>query len=156
MEAYLMTPKEKLTQLLEGIDFDDPTKFTDQQVAILELALESEIVHLCANSPRARVPSSPLHEQTRCGSKDGANGDASHDNDVDNQRGFHNSVLIGMLGENLLRLKDGLFGLCEDCEEPIGKGRLIARLLAVLKCTECQTRDERNRDRGLGRHTQVK
>ena len=39
--------------------------------------------------------------------------------------------------EALLRIDEGTFGICEDCEEKISPGRLNAMPFA-LRCVECQ------------------
>ncbi len=43
------------------------------------------------------------------------------------------------------KIDDGLFGICENCEEPIGKKRLEARPETGLciQCKEAQERDEK-------------
>lgn len=41
----------------------------------------------------------------------------------------------------LSRIKDGRYGLCAQCEEPIGRERLMAVPYATL-CVECQQADE--------------
>ena len=43
--------------------------------------------------------------------------------------------------EALLRIEEGTFGICEDCEEKISPGRLNAMPFA-LRCVECQERYE--------------
>ena len=43
--------------------------------------------------------------------------------------------------EALLRINEGTFGICEDCEEKISLGRLKAIPFA-LRCVECQERRE--------------
>lgn len=43
--------------------------------------------------------------------------------------------------EALLRIDEGTFGICEDCEDKISPGRLNAIPFA-LRCVECQERRE--------------
>jgi DnaK suppressor protein len=43
--------------------------------------------------------------------------------------------------EALLKIDEGTFGICEDCEEKIAPGRLNAMPFA-LRCVECQERRE--------------
>jgi DnaK suppressor protein len=43
--------------------------------------------------------------------------------------------------EALLKIDEGTFGICEDCEENISPGRLNAMPFA-LRCVECQERHE--------------
>lgn len=50
--------------------------------------------------------------------------------------------LINKIREALERLDDGMFGLCESCEELIGVERLRARPVTTL-CIDCKTEQER-------------
>ena len=53
--------------------------------------------------------------------------------------------LLGKLDRALKKIDDGTFGLCEQCDEPIGKKRLEARPETgmCIKCKEDQEREER-------------
>ena len=53
--------------------------------------------------------------------------------------------LLSKLDLALKKIDDGSFGVCEICEEPIGKKRLEARPETTLciKCKEDQEREER-------------
>jgi DnaK suppressor protein len=53
--------------------------------------------------------------------------------------------LLSKLDLALKKITDGTFGICEICEEPIGKKRLEARPETTLciKCKEDQEREER-------------
>jgi DnaK suppressor protein len=53
--------------------------------------------------------------------------------------------LLSKLDLALKKIVDGTFGICEICEEPIGKKRLEARPETTLciKCKEDQEREER-------------
>jgi DnaK suppressor protein len=42
----------------------------------------------------------------------------------------------------LEKIKDGSFGICEECGNPIGEKRLQARPIVTL-CIECKTEQER-------------
>lgn len=46
----------------------------------------------------------------------------------------------------LQKITDGEFGVCEECEEPIGRKRLLARPETTLciRCKEDQEREERD------------
>jgi len=48
------------------------------------------------------------------------------------------------LAEALERLRDGEYGLCEECGEPIAPARLRA-MPEVARCVRCQDRLERSR-----------
>ena len=53
--------------------------------------------------------------------------------------------LLSKLDQSLKKIEEGTFGLCESCDEPIGKKRLEARPETGLciKCKEDQEREER-------------
>lgn len=53
--------------------------------------------------------------------------------------------LLSKLDLALKKIDDGTFGVCETCEEPIGKKRLEARpeTSLCIKCKEDQEREER-------------
>ena len=59
-------------------------------------------------------------------------------------RGREKSLLT-KLDSALHKIEEGTFGVCEVCEEPIGKKRLEARPETTLciRCKEDQERDER-------------
>jgi DnaK suppressor protein len=50
--------------------------------------------------------------------------------------------LIGKIREAIERLEDGMYGLCESCEEEIGLARLKARPVTTM-CIDCKTEQER-------------
>lgn len=50
--------------------------------------------------------------------------------------------LLGKIDAALARIAEGTFGECEDCGEPIGRGRLQARPVAE-RCIDCKGRQER-------------
>ena len=53
--------------------------------------------------------------------------------------------LLAKVDLALKKIEDGSFGICEVCDEPIGKKRLEARpeTSLCIKCKEDQERDER-------------
>jgi DnaK suppressor protein len=53
--------------------------------------------------------------------------------------------LLGKVDLALKKIEEGTFGICEVCDEPIGKKRLEARPETTLciRCKEDQERDER-------------
>ena len=53
--------------------------------------------------------------------------------------------LLSKLDSALRKIEDGSFGICDVCEEPIGKKRLEARpeTSLCIRCKEDQERDER-------------
>ena len=50
--------------------------------------------------------------------------------------------LVNKIDQALKRLKDNIYGYCEDTGEPIGLKRLIARPIATL-CIEAQEKHEK-------------
>jgi DnaK suppressor protein len=50
--------------------------------------------------------------------------------------------LIVKIRDALGRIDDGIFGVCESCEEEIGMARLEARPVTTL-CIDCKTEQER-------------
>ena len=49
--------------------------------------------------------------------------------------------LLSKIDQALLRIDDGSFGTCEECEEPIEPRRLEARPVSTL-CIACKEREE--------------
>lgn len=50
--------------------------------------------------------------------------------------------LIKKISEAIERIDEGVFGVCEECEEEIGEARLKARPVTTL-CIDCKTEQER-------------
>jgi DnaK suppressor protein len=63
-------------------------------------------------------------------------------NDLTREAAGHHSAEMRQLRQALARLDDGSYGFCEECGQPIGASRLLARPEARL-CIDCQTRAER-------------
>jgi DnaK suppressor protein len=53
--------------------------------------------------------------------------------------------LLGKIDLALARLEDGTINQCEDCGEPIGFKRLLARPVTTL-CIDCKERREAHED----------
>ncbi|BBO69037.1 RNA polymerase-binding transcription factor DksA [Desulfosarcina alkanivorans] len=49
--------------------------------------------------------------------------------------------LIGKIQKRLQAIDDGTYGICENCEEPIGLARLKARSVTSY-CIDCKTEQE--------------
>ncbi len=49
--------------------------------------------------------------------------------------------LLKKVDEALQRIKDGNYGICEECGEPIGEARLEARPVTTL-CIDCKREQE--------------
>ncbi len=54
-------------------------------------------------------------------------------------------ALLSKIDYALRKIDEGTFGICEECEEPIGKKRLEARpeTSLCIQCKEAQERDEK-------------
>jgi DnaK suppressor protein len=63
-------------------------------------------------------------------------------NDLSREAAGHHSAEMRQLRQALARIEDGTYGFCEECGQPIGASRLLARPEARL-CIDCQTRAER-------------
>jgi DnaK suppressor protein len=56
------------------------------------------------------------------------------------------TLYLRKLDEALLRIKNGDFGICEECEEEIDLRRLNARPVSTL-CISCKEEQERNENK---------
>jgi DnaK suppressor protein len=63
-------------------------------------------------------------------------------NDLTREAAGHHAAEVQVLRHALAKFEDGSYGLCEECGQPIGASRLLARPEARL-CITCQTRAER-------------
>jgi DnaK suppressor protein len=63
-------------------------------------------------------------------------------NDLEREAAGHHAAEVQVLRHALAKFEDGSYGLCEECGQPIGASRLLARPEARL-CIACQTRAER-------------
>jgi len=51
--------------------------------------------------------------------------------------------LLLKIESTLEKIKEGTFGICEECGKPIGDKRILARPVVSL-CIDCKTEQERN------------
>ena len=56
--------------------------------------------------------------------------------------------LIKKINDALMRLEDGTFGICEECNRGISEKRLMARPTATL-CIECKEKEEAKENTGI-------
>lgn len=57
--------------------------------------------------------------------------------------------LLSKIDEAIVRIDEGTFGICEDCDEEIGLKRLEARPVTTL-CIDCKTAQEtQEKSKGL-------
>lgn len=113
---------------------------TPEQLALLKTMLERRIEALssieqpqqdASELPVDEVETSPLDRAT-----------VRLLNDLSREAAGHHSAEMRQLRQALARFEDGTYGLCEECGQPIGASRLLARPEARL-CIDCQTRAER-------------
>jgi DnaK suppressor protein len=113
---------------------------TREQLALLHSMLAQRVDALVGveEPPAARegglpvpdVESSPLDRAT-----------ARLLNDLTREAAGQHTAQVQLLRHALARFEDGSYGLCEECGQPVGVSRLLARPEARL-CIACQTRAE--------------
>jgi len=112
---------------------------TPEQLALLKTMLERRLDALsrveeprqdASELPVDEVETSPLDRAT-----------VRLLNDLTREAAGHHSAEMRQLRQALARFDDGTYGLCEECGQPIGASRLLARPEARL-CIDCQTRAE--------------
>ena len=113
---------------------------TPEQLVLLKTMLERRIEALsrveqpqqdASDLPVDEVETSPLDRAT-----------VRLLNDLSREAAGHHSAEMRQLRQALARFEDGTYGFCEECGQPIGASRLLARPEARL-CIDCQTRAER-------------
>jgi len=113
---------------------------TPEQLALLKTLLERRLADLsrveqtqqdAGELPVDEVETSPLDRAT-----------VRLLNDLTREAAGHHSAEMRQLRQALARFDDGSYGFCEECGQPIGASRLLARPEARL-CIDCQTRAER-------------
>jgi DnaK suppressor protein len=109
-----------------------------EQLALLKSMLEQrlealriEAQDLEADLPASEVESSPLDRAT-----------VRLLNDLTLETAGQRAAEAQVVRHALARIEDGTYGYCEECGNPIGASRLLARPEARL-CIACQTRAER-------------
>jgi DnaK suppressor protein len=63
-------------------------------------------------------------------------------NDLTLEAAGQHTAQVQVLRHALAKFEDGSYGMCEECGQPIGVSRLLARPEARL-CITCQTRAEK-------------
>ena len=108
-----------------------------EQLALLKSMLEQRLEALRIEAqgegelPVSEVESSPLDRAT-----------VRLLNDLTLEAAGQRAAEAQVLRQALARIEDGSYGECEECGQPIGASRLLARPEARL-CIACQTRAER-------------
>jgi RNA polymerase-binding transcription factor DksA len=62
---------------------------------------------------------------------------------------FANEQKLAQVRAALASIKDGTYGTCTDCTQPIGRARLAARPFAI-RCVACQQLADRQGSQGQG------
>jgi DnaK suppressor protein len=113
---------------------------TPEQLALIRATLERRLAALTqVEEPQADAGTLPVDE-VETSPLDRAT--VRLLNDLTREAAGHHSAEMRQLRQALARLTDGTYGLCEECGQPIGASRLLARPEARL-CIDCQTRAER-------------
>jgi len=113
---------------------------TPEQLALIRATLEQRLAALTqVEQPQADAGALPVDE-VETSPLDRAT--ARLLNDLSREAAGHHSAEMRQLRQALARFEDGTYGLCEECGQPIGASRLLARPEARL-CIDCQTRAER-------------
>ena len=114
-----------------------------EQLALLKSKLEERLEALRIEAqgvegelPVTEVESSPLDRAT-----------VRLLNDLTLEAAGQRAAEAQVLRQALARIEDGSYGECEECGQPIGASRLLARPEARL-CIACQTRAERRSHTG--------
>jgi DnaK suppressor protein len=114
---------------------------TNEQLTLLKTLLERRLAILTASGAgtpddadgaAADVETSPLDRATVRLLKD-----------LTREAADHHASELHQVRRALARFADDSYGLCEECGQPIGTSRLLARPEARL-CIACQTRAERH------------
>lgn len=113
---------------------------TSEQLALIRATLERRLAALSqVEAPQADAGTLPVDE-VETSPLDRAT--VRLLNDLTREAADHHSAEMRQLRQALARFEDGTYGSCEECGQPIGASRLLARPEARL-CIDCQTRAER-------------
>lgn len=121
---------------------EDP--WTPEEVAEIQAELEAEIVRL---ADHIQVSEAELVGLLRDGSE-GAGRDPADVGSTNFERDHEMSLannareLLDQTRSALKHIAAGTYGICDNCGQPIGKGRLQAFPRATL-CVQCKQREER-------------
>ncbi len=119
-------------------------RWTEQELAEVRQELEAE-----ANGLREDISSAESQIAARLGDAVGDAGDDSADAGAKTFQREHELALtenarelLAQTERVLAKIEGGSYGVCESCDEPIGKARLQAFPRATL-CVACKQREER-------------
>jgi DnaK suppressor protein len=119
-------------------------RWTEQELAEVRQELEAE-----ANGLREDISNAESQIAARLGDAVGDAGDDSADAGAKTFQREHELALtenarelLAQTERVLAKIEGGSYGVCESCDEPIGKARLQAFPRATL-CVACKQREER-------------
>lgn len=118
----------------------DGSMLTPEQTATLRRQLQVELERLVSNAHSA-LDFTMDRDRDRVG-RDSM--DESTEEELYSTRlRLHDreTALLGKIREAITRIDKGVINECEDCSEPIGFKRLVARPVTTL-CVECKTARE--------------
>lgn len=119
-------------------------EWSDEELAEIRAALEADVARLESDLAASEQDMAGLIAD----SGDGAGDDQADTGSKTFEREHEMSVtantreLLDQSNKALRRLDEGIYGICESCGGPIGKGRLRAFPRATL-CISCKQREER-------------
>jgi len=113
---------------------------TDDQTETLRAQLEAELGRLVAAASSA-LQFTMDRDRDRVG-RDSMD-EATEEEHYSTELRLHDreARLVGKIREALMRIKAGAIDECEECHEPIGYKRLLARPMTTL-CFECKSARE--------------
>ena len=111
---------------------------TDKDIRELKSKIEGEISKINKKNCEINTISSMAKEELS-DPVDEANSNiqVSHDLRMKNRESFY----LKKLKKSMLRIQDGTYGLCKECDAEINKDRLLARLTAEM-CINCKEETE--------------
>ncbi|MDO5629665.1 MAG: TraR/DksA C4-type zinc finger protein [Mobilicoccus sp.] len=124
---------------------DGEEPWTAQEVAELEDELRAEITRVSDELALAEndLPDLLTRQGGGAGDDSADLGGWLQERDQEISLGAHHKLLLAQSARALERLAGGSYGVCEQCEEPIGKLRLQAFPRATL-CLACKQKSERH------------
>lgn len=135
------TPKNQAAALVVGAD-EDP--WTPDELAEVQETLQAEANRLREEIAEAEDGIADLLKRS---SDDGGEdqvdtGSKAFEREHEMSLAASHREMLTQTERALTRIKDGTYGVCESCGNPIGKARLLAFPRATL-CVRCKQRQER-------------
>ncbi len=115
-------------------------ELTDEQITELRAQLEASLIEIEAGLEGASDRTATVDLDQPIGRL--SRMDAMQQQEMAKEQMRRNRLRVAQIKQALTRFEDGEYGLCGQCEEPIGYKRLRARPEAPL-CVECRSEIER-------------